>query len=387
MAKRLRRVLIVGAGFAGATIARELADHGGYHVTVIDQRPHIAGNCYDTVDPITGVRFHVYGPHIFHTNDQALVAWLSRFTAWLPYRHHVQALVAGVGHVPLPINRTTIAAVSGQNLPDAAATERYLATVTLRHDDPGNAREMAESKFGRELTELFFARYTKKMWGLALEDLPASVLARLPIRTDAADGYFTDRFQAMPKHGYTALFQRLLDHPRITLALRTPFDQSLQNDFDHTFLSMPIDSYFDERYGPLPYRSIQFAHRRPTTHQQPVPTINFTDTGPITRQTDWRLYPGHAVDGSAPLITSEKPCDYRDNNFERYYPIKTVDGAPQRLLKNTKPKQSDYRISHLLAAVANIVTWICIKSSRIAAKKRNNLLRKAGKTAMAPSQI
>jgi UDP-galactopyranose mutase len=345
MTHRRQRILIVGAGFAGATVARELADHGGYHVTVIDQRPHLAGNCFDTVDPQTGVRFHKYGPHIFHTNDQSIVAWLSRFTSWLPYQHRVRAFVAGVGHVPLPINRTTIAKVSGVALPDAAATERYLDDTVIPNDSPENARAMAESKFGAELTELFFARYTKKMWNLELEDLPASVLARLPVRTDTSDGYFTDTFQAMPRDGYTALFQRLLDHPAITLALATAFHKSHQTEFDHAFLSMPIDRYFDEQFGPLPYRSIRFTHRRPQTHDQPTPTVNYTDTGPITRCTDWRLYPGHARPESQPLLTDETPCDYRENNFERYYPIKTVDGTPQRLFKDYEAEAA--RLQHV----------------------------------------
>ncbi|MDA3962929.1 MAG: NAD(P)-binding protein [Planctomycetota bacterium] len=326
-----KRVLVVGAGFAGAVVARELADHGDYQVDVIDIRAHIAGNCFDPRDPASGLRIHRYGPHIFHTSDQGVVDYLSRFTEWLPYQHRVQAYVAGVGHVPVPINRTTLNTLYGLNLADEAAVRAFLDTVRQPIAEHTSALDVALNAFGAELTELFFARYTRKMWGLGLEDLPAEVLRRLPIRYDDSDGYFADRFQAMPAEGYEGLFQRLLDHEAIRVHLGTADDPSRHGEYHHVFTSAPIDVFFDEIHGPLPYRSIQFETRSVPGHQQPVPTVNFTDDGPYTRETDWRLYPGCAGhNDSAVVLTRERPCSYQDNNFERFYPVKTVDGAPQQ---------------------------------------------------------
>lgn len=323
-----RRYLVVGAGFAGAVVARELAEAGDCTVEVIDSRDHIGGNAFDRTDPETGIRVHVYGPHIFHTSDQTVVDWLSRFTAWLPYRHRVEALVEGHGHVPLPPNRTTLRRLTGLPLPDEAAVRAYLDSVRSRHLQPRNARESAENVYGPGLTELFFARYTRTMWGIALDDLPAAVLARLPVRHDDRDEYFDDTFQAMPRDGYTAMFGRMLDHPAIRVDLSTPWRRGLEDGYDHAFLSLPIDAYFAEAHGPLPYRSIRFHHQRVAGHRQPVPTVNFTDGGRFTRRTDWRLYPGHGG-GETALLTTEEPCSYEDNGFERYYPVKTVDGVPQ----------------------------------------------------------
>ena len=327
------RILIVGAGFAGSVIARELADHGGYNVTVIDRRDHIAGNCYDPRDQATGVRVHHYGPHIFHTSDQHIVDYLSRFTEWIPYQHEVQARVDGVGDVPLPINIDTINAVYGQSLESPEEMKAFLAEMAIPKDHEKSARDVAEGTFGKHLTELFFARYTKKMWDLDLDQLPASVLRRLPIRYDQSTGYFNDTFQAMPKDGYHNLFTNMLDHPHISVQLQTAFDKKYEEAYHHIFNSMPIDVYFDECYGPLPYRSIQFeTSEDPGVINQQVPTVNFTDEGPHTRITRWDLYPGCAPEdgSSSTLSTKERPCDYVDNNFERYYPVKTVDGAPQQ---------------------------------------------------------
>jgi UDP-galactopyranose mutase len=187
---------------------------------------------------------------------------------------------------------------------------------------------MAESVFGRELTELFFARYTRVMWGLTLDELPAAVLARLPVRHDDRRDYFDDEFQAMPRDGYSALIARMLDHPGIAVSLSTPFDRGMEAGFAHCFLSLPIDTYFDLMHGPLPYRSLRFHHERRAAPPQSVPTLNFTDGGRFTRRTDWRLYPGHGWSDTA-LLTSEEPCAEHENQGERYYPVRTVDGAPQ----------------------------------------------------------
>jgi len=321
------RVLVVGAGFAGAVVARELADRG-IDVDLIDRRDHLAGNAFDPVDAATGIRVHRFGPHIFHTSDRQVVDWLSRFTGWLPYRHRVEAFVAGVGHVPLPINRTTLNRLYGLELRTEPEMRAFLDRVRASHPRPANAREAAENLYGAELTELFFARYSRKMWELDLADLPSSVVARLPVRYDDNPEYFDDAFQALPDLGYGALFENMLDHERIRVRLATPFSRGCERGYDHVFTSAAIDDWFDLRFGPLPYRSIRFAHRVVADHRQSVPTVNLTDASPVTRITDWRLYPGHGA-GADALLTSETPCSYEDNGFERYYPAKRVDGVPQ----------------------------------------------------------
>jgi UDP-galactopyranose mutase len=320
-------VLVVGAGFAGATIALELARQG-FRVNVVDCRPHIGGNAFTDIDSTTGAKYHVYGPHIFHTNDKAIVRWLDEFTDWLPYQHKVKAQVDGVGDVPLPINLDTINLVFGKRFESEHEVVQFLQEKRVACPEPANAWEHLLSVYGESLSKLFFEVYTQKMWGLSLKELPASVVARLPVRFDQNPHYFNDSFQMMPKAGYTVIFERMLDHPNISVSLSTPFCSGDEKGYHHTFNSMPIDVFFDCKFGELPYRSIRFEHRVERFDHE-VPTLNFTDSGPYTRKTCWDLYPG-CGGGSGQLVTYEQPCDYRDNHLERYYPVKTSDGWPQR---------------------------------------------------------
>jgi len=322
------QILVVGAGFAGAVIARELADTGDYHVTLIDKRNHIAGNAYDPVHPQSGQRYHRYGPHIFHTNDRRVVDYLSRFTSWLPYRHRVRALLPGGECAPMPINRDTLRIHYGLELQDEAAMRAFLANISEKIDKPLNAGDHLRSIYGRELTELFFGRYTRKMWDMELEETPISVVSRLLVRYGDEQDYFADEFQIMPEHGYLPLFEKMLDHEAIEVRLGVPFDRAMEADYVHVFNSMPIDEYFCNEFGPLPYRSIRFEHRFDEPFRHPVPTVNFTDESKYTRKTAWALYPGCGGEVGA-HVTYEEPCSYEVNNFERYYPIKTVDGWPQ----------------------------------------------------------
>ena len=207
------QVLIVGAGFAGAVIAHELAQTDQCKVTVIDKRDHIAGNAYDPVHPGTGHRYHKYGPHIFHTNSGEIVDYLSRFTTWVPYQHKVRAVLPGGLSAPMPINRVTLNTHYGVELADEQAMKAFLDSVRVPNDKPGNALEHLQSIYGAELTELFFGRYTRKMWGLDMADMPVSVVARLPVRYGDDDGYFNDKYQIMPEDGYLRIFERMLDHP------------------------------------------------------------------------------------------------------------------------------------------------------------------------------
>jgi len=326
------RVLVVGAGFAGATHAREIAERG-IDVHVIDRRPHIAGNAYDTTDT-NGVRVHAYGPHLFHTNNEEVVRWLARFGDWIGYRHRVEALLPD-GHtcVPLPINRRTVNAVFGVNLAGGDDVRAFLATQAEPIAAPRNAAEYLAAQIGTTLRDLFFRPYTRKMWDLDLEDLDADVVRRIPLRHDDSDAYFPNhRFQLLPRQGYTAMVAAILDHPRIRVQTGIAFDKAMERDFAWVFNSMPIDEYFASALGPLPYRSIRFHHDTQPQDQGlgAAPVVNFTDSGPITRQTRWDRLPRHRVtETGRATVTREEPCDYRDNNEERYYPIKTSDGRHQ----------------------------------------------------------
>lgn len=324
----MKRILVVGAGFAGAVHARELAERG-YAVDVIDRRPHVAGNAFDQV-MASGTRVHAYGPHLFHTSNEAVVDWVSRFGAFVPYEHRVEALLPGGAYAPLPVNRRTINQVFGTDLANPSAVEAFLATQAEPIAEPANAGEYLRSRIGRTLTDLFFRPYTRKMWQLDLEDMDAAVVKRIPLRDDDEDRYFPgDRFQIMPRDGYAALFERMLDHPGIRVSLGTAFGHEMRKGYAHCFNSMPIDEFFGDVFGALPYRSIRFHHRDVPRGEAAgtAPVINYTDDRPFTRQTDWSRLPHH-LDGAgdSKTLTREEPCDYRDNGLERYYPVKTSDG-------------------------------------------------------------
>lgn len=326
-----QRILIVGAGFAGAVHARELAE-AGFAVDVIDRRPHIAGNAYDEIAP-TGLRVHRYGPHLFHTNNAQVVDWLARFCAFLPYEHRVEARLANGAHVPLPINRDTVNAVFGVNLRTPGEVERFLASQAVPHASPLNAAQFLESQIGRPLTDLFFRPYNKKMWALDLEDISPDIVKRIPVRFDDEARYFPgDRFQGLPRGGYTRLFESIFDHPHIAVLTGVEFHHGMLREYRHCFNSMAIDEFFEERLGPLPYRSIRFHHReQPSAPARGTAAqINFTDDGPFSREIIWDRLPGHRVAPGGSTVTHEEPCDYRDNGNERYYPVKRSDGAEDR---------------------------------------------------------
>jgi UDP-galactopyranose mutase len=324
-------ILVVGAGFAGATYARTLAE-AGHMVEVIDRRDHVGGNAADAVDA-NGVRVHRYGPHLFHTNAGHVVDWLARFGVWVPYRHRVRARLADGRLVPLPINLDTIETVSGEDLPTEAAAVAFLRRVAVPIEHPENAADYLRSRLGDRLTDLFFRPYTRKMWGLELEALDAGVVKRLPIRFDRGDAYFPDdAHQLLPRDGYTAIVAAILDHPGIRVAIRSAYVPGMERAYRHCFNSMAIDEYFGCELGDLPYRSLRFHHTTEVAWDAlPFSVRNYTDDGPYTRETWWHCLPGHLVTETGRRTrTVEEPCDYRDNADERYYPVKTADGRFQK---------------------------------------------------------
>lgn len=330
----MARILVVGAGFAGAVCARELAE-AGFQVDVIDKRPHIAGNCYDYLHEC-GVRIHQYGPHLFHTSNERVVNWLSRFTEWVPYEHKVVAKLPDLSFVPLPVNLNTVNAVFGQKLETAEQVADLLASRALPRDEIVSAEDYLYARLGPELTNLFYRPYTKKMWDMDLAEADAAIVQRLQIRTDRDDRYFpNDKFQAMPTEGYTRIFERILSHDRISIKLKESFSHETAGRYDACFNSMPIDEYYDYDLGELPYRSIRFHITEvPINDASTRAVINYTDEGPFTRETWWHNIAGHHVNVTSSVIkTVEEPCDYRANDRERYYPVKTTDGRYYSLYK------------------------------------------------------
>lgn len=307
-------VLTVGAGYAGAVMARELAD-AGRHVLVIDKRSHIAGNAYDEFDA-DGVLVHRYGPHIFHTNGERILEYLSRFTEWRPYEHRVLSSVKGSLY-PFPINRDTLNRLYGLDL-DEAGAQAFFERVREPRDPVLTSEDVVLNSVGRELYETFFLNYTRKQWGLDPSQLKAGVAARIPTRTNTDDRYFTDRYQAMPARGYTEMFRAILDHPNIAIDLAVDFQQVRDRiKARHVVFTGPIDAYFGFRFGKLPYRSLRFEHQHlpDTPEYQPVGTVNYPNDHAYTRITEFKHLTGQQHRGTS--IVREYPQD----DGEPYYPI------------------------------------------------------------------
>ena len=308
--------LIVGAGFAGSVLAERLANEHGARVLLIDRRPHIGGNAYDELDE-AGILYHKYGPHIFHTNSDAVVDYLSQFTEWRPYEHRVLAQVRGQ-QVPIPINRTTLNMLFDAGLETDDQAAAFLASRAEPVEDIRTSEDVVVNAVGRELYELFFHGYTSKQWGIDPSKLDKQVTSRIPTRTNTDDRYFGDSFQAMPKDGYTAMFEAMLANPLIERRLGTDYcDVRDEVDFGHLIFTGPIDEYFDFRFGKLPYRSLRFDHRILDQEQyQPVAVVNYPspDT-PYTRISEYKHLTGQ--EHSKTSITYEYPAAEGDP----YYPI------------------------------------------------------------------
>lgn len=310
-----KRALVVGCGFAGSVSAERLAN-AGWAVTVIDNREHIAGNAYDEVDQ-HGVLIHPYGPHIFHTNSKRIFEYLSQFTDWRFYEHRVLAKREGEFY-PIPVNRLTLNKMYGLNL-DEKGAEAYLESVRENRDPVKSSEDVVLNGVGADLCEKFFRGYTRKQWGLDLSELSAGVAARVPTRTNDDDRYFADTFQFMPAQGYTAMFEKMLSNPGITLKLGVAYEKSMMGSYDHVVYTGPIDAFYEFRFGKLPYRSLEFDHQHlsETTQFQPVGTVNYPDPvdGNFTRITEFKHLTGQKHSGTS--IVREFPTD----EGEPYYPV------------------------------------------------------------------
>jgi UDP-galactopyranose mutase len=310
--------LIVGAGFAGSVLAERLASQHGARVLLIDRRNHVGGNAYDEPNE-AGILYHKYGPHIFHTNSEQVVEYLSQFTQWRPYEHRVRAVVRDK-LVPIPINRTTLNELFGLDLKTDEEAAEYLASRAEPVEEIKTSEDVVINAVGRELYELFFRGYTRKQWGLDPSELDKQVTSRIPTRTNIDDRYFSDTFQAMPLQGYTAMFERMLDHPSIDKALGLDFrdiKSEAHEIAEHIIYTGPIDEYFDFRFGKLPYRSLKFDHQTLKEEwYQPVAVVNYPDEAvPYTRISEYK----HLTGQTAPVTTIT--YEYPSAEGDPYYPI------------------------------------------------------------------
>src|SRR3954471_2095439 len=323
-------VLVVGAGFAGSILAERLAAAAGLRVLVIDQRDHVAGNAYDYTDE-HGVLVHKYGPHIFHTNAEKVVDYLSRFTEWRPYEHRVVARVDGQ-LVPIPINRTTINLLYELDLRTDDEVQAFYDARAESKRFVRTSEDAVVAKVGRELYEKFFRGYTRKQWERDPSELHASVTSRIPTRTNADDRYFTDSHQAMPAEGYTAMFERMLDHPSIDVRLNTDFFTDVRGEvsYRHLVYTGPVDVYFDRCHGALPYRSLEFELRNEPTPDGgllfPAGSINEpSEDVPYTRTTEFRQMTGQVHTSSTLAV------EFPRSEGDPYYPIPSAE--PKALYK------------------------------------------------------
>ncbi len=316
----MKKILIVGAGLSGLTIARSLAEEN-YQVDIIDKRDHIGGNIYDFINE-NNERIHAYGPHLLHgSKDSKEIKWLTRFTDWVNYEHLVKALLDSGDTVPLPINATTIEKVFKIKFSNENEVKNFLDKNTVKCEVK-NSKDVFLKSAGKELSNIFFIPYTKKMWGVDPIEIEAAVGKRVPVRTNRDERYFVDNFQRLPKNGYTELAKNICDHENIKVYLQTSFDKKMIENYYHTFHSGALDEYFEFKFGELPYRSIKFENRTQKINN-PAVCVNFTDHFKYTRMTQWDLLPNSEIaKDNDHTITYEIPCDPKENNNKKFYPVR-----------------------------------------------------------------
>ncbi len=312
--------LVVGAGFAGSVLAERLARDSGKKVLICDKRPHIGGNAFDHYDE-HGILVHKYGPHIFHTNSKEVFEYLSRFTEWRPYEHRVRASVDGM-ILPIPINLDTVNKLYGMNL-NSAEVKQFYASLAEPVSKVATSEDVVVSKVGRELYEKFFRGYTRKQWGLDPSDLDSTVIARVPVRTGRDDRYFSDTYQVMPLHGYTRMFENMLDHPNIKILLNCDYRDVLDDiPFQEMIYTGPIDEFFDYRYGKLPYRSLEFKHKTlDVPVYQEAPVVNYPNEQAYTRITEFKYLTGQVHPKTSIVF------EFPQAEGDPYYPIPRKQNA------------------------------------------------------------
>lgn len=312
--------LIVGAGLAGSVLAECLASRAGKKVLIVDQRNHIAGNTYDYYNN-DGILVHKYGPHIFHTNSKEVYDYLGQFTPWRPYEHRVLASVDGM-LVPIPINLNTINKLYGMQL-SSNQVEAFLQSRAEKKVPVTTSEDVVVSQVGRELYEKFFKGYTRKQWGMDPSELDASVAARIPTRSNRDDRYFTDTYQSMPLHGYTKMFENMLSHPNIKVMLNTDYKEIESSiPYKKMIYTGPIDYYFDNCFGKLPYRSIDFHFETiESSIFQPTGTMNYPNEHAYTRVTEFKYLTGQQHPKTSVVY------EYPKADGDPYYPVPRPENA------------------------------------------------------------
>ena len=316
-----KNILIVGAGFSGVVIARQLAEQG-HHIRIIDQRDHIGGNSYDARDPQTDVMVHVYGPHIFHTDNETVWNYVTQHAEMMPYVNRVKATVNGQVF-SLPINMHTI----NQFFAKTCSPDEARALIAEKGDssilEPKTFEEQALRFIGKELYEAFFKGYTIKQWGMEPSQLPASILKRLPVRFNYDDNYFNHRFQGMPKLGYTKMIESIANHENITIELQQSFNAEEREQYDHVFYSGPLDAFYSYQYGRLGYRTLDFEKFTWQGDYQGCAVMNYCSLDvPYTRITEHKYFsPWESHEGSVCYKEYSRECGEKDIP---YYPIRQM---------------------------------------------------------------
>lgn len=313
---------IIGAGFSGAVLARELSKNG-YRVDLFESRNHLAGNCYTERDSDTNVMVHVYGPHIFHTDNKIVWDYINQFSNFIPYINRVKA-VSGERVYSLPINLHTINQFYGTSYNPCQAKSFIENIAHSGIKSPQSFEDQALKFVGSDLYNAFLKGYTIKQWGRSPKILPASILKRLPLRFNYNDNYFNHRFQGMPEFGYTPIFEAMLKSDKITLYLNTNFTKSMTHDYEHIFYTGPIDAWFDYAYGHLAYRTLDFQREVHEGDYQGCAVINYNDESiPFTRVTEHKHFsPWESHDKT--VIYKEYSREYKAGDVP-YYPVRLVD--------------------------------------------------------------
>ena len=317
---------IAGAGFSGAVMARQLAE-AGWKVDVFEPRSHVAGNCHTEREAETGVLLHRYGPHIFHTADEEVWAFVRRFGDFKPFRHKVRATIADGKVFGLPINLTTINGFFGKSLNPEQARAFVAGLGEGGPGEPANFEEQGLRFLGRDLYQAFFEGYTRKQWGMDPKLLPASILKRLPVRFDHNDEYFNHPHQAMPAAGYTPIIEAMLAAPGVTVHLSRPFCRSQAGAYDHVFYTGPLDGYFDYDLGRLAYRTLDFHHSRAHGDYQGCAVMNYCDQSvPYTRITEHKHFsPWESHEQTIVSREFSRPASAGD---VPYYPVRLAGDDP-----------------------------------------------------------
>ena len=310
--------LIVGAGFAGSVFAERIAGQLNKKVLIVDKRSHVAGNAFDYYNE-DGILVHKYGPHWFHTNNKKIFDYLSQFTEWHFHEHKVRSCINGKLY-PFPINRDTINMLYNLNLKTGREVQDYYNSVRKEIKELSNSEEMVLSQVGEDLFNKFYKGYTLKHWEIEAKDLAPGVTARIPVRTNTDDRYFTDTYQGVPKHGYTEMFNRMLNNKNITVILNTDYKDIISSTkFNKMIYTGPIDEFFGFRFGKLPYRSLRFEHETmEQEYYQECQQVNYPNDHAFTRIIEWK----HATGQKHPktTITREYPLQAEDG-MDKYYPI------------------------------------------------------------------